>query len=386
MTDTRICIERLDQALAVWEEYMWACSVKQKALRARNKRLTGTESDDPTWPPLEGPVVHYKELRRHLLEMESIDDFDFDRFQFIPQAEWNKSTYYVGYFASQLAAWSQASRRVYQVNADLKAILGATSLEGVQFSDVHFPFESFGISLEEPIEGENGLLYDFILLAPVRTKVDGGVGKSLAIRIYNTKIGHERLIPRELIDKMVAREKFEEADRLFVKKATRLKHPDLDTFAALSQATEDISLTEIIGLVKMPQVVQAYRIVFGLLLYLKAMADSRTATTEWRPVQKAKKSPLSLDRRAITDEAEVCFVSSARKLNVEERQALNHFACGKVSDKEMPWHFREGYWRRPPGKGKDPFWPKTVHVEPTVVRIDRKPPEALAGGSLVRLS
>jgi hypothetical protein len=27
-----------------------------------------------------------------------------------------------------------------------------------------------------------------------------------------------------------------------------------------------------------------------------------------------------------------------------------------------------------------------VHVEPAVVRLDRKPPDALAGGSLVRLS
>lgn len=380
MKDTRIRIERLDQALAVWEEFMWACNVRRKALQARNEY-------DPTWPPLEGPVVHYKELRRHLLEMGSIDDFDFDRFQFIPQPKWVDGALNASYFASQLAAWSQASRRVYQVDADLKAILGATSLEGLRLSDIHFPFESFGIRLEEPIEGRDGLFYDFILLAPVRTKVDGVVRKNLAIRIYSISVEHERLIPRESIDKMVARGRYEEAERLLAKKAAHLKQPDLDTFCALTSSVENENalLTEIIGLTKMPQTTQAYRIVFGLLLYLKAMADSRTIATEWRPVQKAKKAPLSLDRRAITDEAEVCCVSSVRKLSVEERQVLSYFARGGMSSKEMPFHFREGYWRRPPGKGSDPAWPKTIIVDATVVRIDRKPPDALAGGSLVRL-
>lgn len=385
MTDTRIRIERLDQALAVWEEAMWICNIKQLASRAKNKRDTGQETDSSSFPPLEGPIIHFKEFRRHLLEMGSIEDFDFKRFQLEPKPGWVEGIQNSIFFASQLAAWTHASRRVYHIDSDLKALLGSTSLKGLRLSDIHFPFEAFAVSLDDPIEAENGFKYDFILFAPVRMVIEGVVRRFVSIRIYNTNLGHEQLIPREAIDKMVDRGRPEDGEDKLRRKARRIKQLDLDTMSILADAG-DIALTDLIGLTVNSQTTQAYRIVFGLMLYLKAMADSRTATTEWRPVQKAKKSPLSLDRRAITDEAEVCFVSSARKLNVDERQALNHFACGKVSDKEMPWHFREGYWRRPPGKGTDPTWPKTVLVQPTVVRIDRKPPEALAGGSLVRLS
>lgn len=375
-------IERLEQALCVWEEAMWLCGIKQRASRAINKRQTGHEKDSPSWPPLEGPLIHHKEFRRHLLGMGSIDDFDFKRFQLEPKAGWVDGIQNSSFFASQLAAWTHASRRVYHIDNDLKAILGATSLEGLHLSDIHFPFEAFGVSLDDPIEGENGLKYDFILFAPVRTAIEGVVRKFIAIRIYNTKLGHERLIPREAIDRMVARGRAEEAEALLRRKAGRIKQPDLDTMSILAD-TSDMVLTELIGLAVKPQTVQAYRIVFGLLLYLKMLADARTNVSDWQGVEGRSRPLLSPDKRAITDETQVCYVSSVRKLAPEEREALNHFASGKVSGREMPYHFREGHWRRPPGKGSDPTWPKTVLVQPTVVRKDRKPDDAIAGGSFV---
>ncbi|MCW1888800.1 MAG: hypothetical protein KIH67_004615 [Candidatus Moranbacteria bacterium] len=375
-------IERLDQALCVWEEAMWLCAIKQRASRAKNKREIGKEKDSSLWPPLEGPLMHHKGFRRHLLEMGSIDDFDFERFQLEPKAGWVDGIQNSAFFASQLAAWTHASRRVYHIDNDLKALLGATSLEGLHLSDIHFPFEAFGVSLDDPIEGENGLKYDFVLFAPVRTVIQGVVRKFVAIRIYSTNLEQERLIPREAIDKMVARGRAEEAEALLRRKASRIKQPDLDTMSILAD-TSDMALTELIGLAVKPQTAQAYRIVFGLMLYLKMLADARTHVSDWQGAEGRSRPLLSPDKRAITDEAQVCYVSSVRKLGAEERQALNYFASGKVSGHEMPYHFREGHWRRPPGKGDDPTWPKTVLVQPTVVRKDRKPDDAIAGGSLV---
>jgi hypothetical protein len=40
---------------------------------------------------------------------------------------------------------------------------------------------------------------------------------------------------------------------------------------------------------------------------------------------------------------------------------------------ELSCPFREGHWRRPPGKGDDPTAPRTVHVRPCIVRRDRLP-------------
>ncbi len=288
-----------------------------------------------------------------------------------------------GVFAGQLAAWTHASRRVYQVDADLKAILGATSLEGLKSSDIHFPFESFGISLDEPIEGENGSTFDFIFYSPMIIKEGGKIQKFPAIRLLGTNLTKERSIPREANDKKKARGKIEEANELLSRKALYRKQDYLDTLAVLAGFPESWSLLDLIKEFDQPQTTQGWRIVFGLMLYLTMMADANVQAYTWQAAPQKAKMPLSYDKRSITDGASVCSVTSVRQLSREERTALNHFAQGGVASREMPFHFREGHWRRPPGKGSDPTWPKTVLVQPTVVRKDRKPDDAIAGGSLV---
>jgi hypothetical protein len=378
-------IERLDQALLMWEEMMWACNIKQQACKAKSARVGRDVPESAFWPPLVGPIMHYKELRQHLLAMETLDDFDCGRFQMFPQEkdEWIRNVPTQGVFAGQLAAWTMTSRRAYHIDNDLKALLGATSLEGLRAEDIHFPFESFGISLDEPIEGENGSTFDFILYSPLIIKEDGKIQKFPAIRLLGTNLAKERSIPREAINKKIARGKIEEANELLSRKASYRKQDYLDTLAVLAGFPQDRLVLDLIKEFDQPQTIQGWRIVFGLMLYLKMLADARTHVSDWQGVERRSRPLLSPDKRAITDEAQVCYVSSVRKLGAEERQALNHFASGKVSGHEMPYHFREGHWRRPPGKGNDPTWPKTVLVQPTVVRKDRKPDDAIAGGSLV---
>jgi hypothetical protein len=122
----------------------------------------------------------------------------------------------------------------------------------------------------------------------------------------------------------------------------------------------------------------AHRIVFGLCQYVAA-ARTANATEVWRPVRKGS----AKGHASITDEAEVCMVQSHHNFTVEEKAVIHGIICGGGNiAKQISAHFRIGHWRRPPGKGNDPSYPKTVWVRPTLVlRGDLEGP-GLPGGSI----
>jgi len=120
------------------------------------------------------------------------------------------------------------------------------------------------------------------------------------------------------------------------------------------------------------------RVVVGMCLYLKTLPSGSPHQSEWRPVPR---SGLP-DPKAISNEAQVCTVSSCYKLTTQERVMLG--LEGTKQEKalyELSCHFRAGHWRRPPGMGSDPTAPKTVHVRPCIVRKDRLQEGELPGGS-----
>ena len=114
------------------------------------------------------------------------------------------------------------------------------------------------------------------------------------------------------------------------------------------------------------------RVVVGLVLYLKTLpADSRHVSPPTQPFR----SGLP-DRKVITNRWEVCNVTSVIPLTREERVFYGiegNLEQQRQAKRELSCHFREGHWRRPPGKGDDPTAPRTVHVRPCIVRRDRLP-------------
>jgi hypothetical protein len=123
-----ITVRRLEQFLRSYDEFMWATGVASKG-----EELYGRK---PQFP-LKGPLIHYPELRRHLLEIDNIGDFDIDRFFFeLPKLS-EKGTHESEtvflepsvHGAWMLASWVTESRRVYNIDPDLQALLGATSID-----------------------------------------------------------------------------------------------------------------------------------------------------------------------------------------------------------------------------------------------------------------
>lgn len=83
----------------------------------------------------------------------------------------------------------------------------------------------------------------------------------------------------------------------------------------------------------------------------------------------------------MTNDADVCTVSSIYRLTPEERKLIGDHAVSRRGTVELCAHFRRGHWRRPPGKGDDPTAEKTVWVRPTLVCRDRLAAGSMPGGN-----
>ena len=386
-------VTRLEQALMMWEEFMWCGSVMR---RAADKMGVQILLEDAL--PAEGPYVHFRELRRHLLTIRNFDEFDTERFEVLLEAKAKYSRDHersdhapIELLAGRLAAWTTSSRRVYRIDADLQALLGATSLKSLTFNDIKFPFESFAIELEEPIYCPfSNRYFDFILYSPAQGRVGEDIRSRHAITFFNRDLDRWRpLSSRPIVERKLARGRVEEAAHELSAKRVGAKQNDMLAMHII-KGNPDVPILEILGWIgDMPEQEgvasrQVWQIVIGLAMYLKMLPPTSPHVGRWNLADPNQRMLGSLDKRAITDESEICSVTSVRKLSVEERKLFFDYASGR-GDYELSAHFRIGYWHRPRGRGQDPNYPKTEWTHPTLVRRDRLPEGAIPGGSKVKI-
>ena len=376
-------VARLEQLLSVWEQTMWGLKIVQPYLSQLNPAIAAG------FPKTSGAITHHADFRRYLLSLQSMDDYDLYRFSVTGGADtdsaFNKMSPQWTVQPQMLAGWVTSSRRVYNLDADLQALLGATSLKDLAMADLRQPFPSFGISLAEPIRDAAGAEHDFILWSMVRYKdTDSFVP---AIAVFSKKLGKFKpLSNRAVIQRKADRGNVMDAGKMIMDSGCLLEGIGVIDGALLSPS-EVVLVTDALEVLDREgsdsTLRQATQIAIGLGLYLKMLPATSPHVSEWN----YEKGRLlgSLDHRAITDEAHVCSVSSTRKLSAEDRAMLFAFASGR-GDYELSAHFRIGFWHRPRGKGQDPTYPKTEWTHPTIVRRDRLPEGGLPGGSQVDLS
>lgn len=389
-----VTVRRLEQFLQSYDELMWAGATTSKGYE-----LLGQE---PQFP-LKGPLLHYRELRKHLLEINGVDEFDTNRFFFeLPtiNAEHNSFPKYGILEAStqgswMVASWVTESRRVFNIDPDLQALLGATTLEKVLVDDIKLPFGSFGIQLEHPIHApDEDRSFDLILygMVPyVETETNTEVAMP-AIMLFSSKL--DKWHPttcRANVERKISRGKILDACALLANHRVSDRNTSgLYRVSACNPGPEGTvgDLLELInGKVEYGSsaVTQAWRIVFGLCLYLTSLPKDSPKVGAWESVEKSKRFGVTPDLSAITDESQICTVSSIRKLNDEDRELLFNQLSGRKAGYEVRAHFRMGHWRRPPRTAQDSDQPKTVWVQPTLVRRDRLPEGAIPHGAQVDL-
>lgn len=378
-------VHRLEQALGLWEETCMSFSV-----------LANISPEQGV--VLEGPFVHWPKFRRYLLDTLNSTDFDFDRFlgneRTMSALKLSGST--IAHLPQALASWTRHSRRVFHVSEELQHLLLMTSLEGVTWEDVSWPFQSFAVTLESPIQDNHGNKYDCILVSRETNLISGE--PVIGFRLFTTDFENYKPMTRDdkaKILKIIERKQWDKADRFINKRLPdkqdmmagcfyiSQEHLKLPVTAAISQVTdisEDRWLAEVFEREtdhSNPHFDFGARLVVGLCLYLSSLPSGSPHVSAWKKVERKP----SFDPHAVTNEAEVCSVTSVYKLTTEERAILQGGSGSARAYYEVRAHFRQGHWRRRPGTASDPDAPKVVMVRPTIVRRDRLTPGALPGGT-----
>lgn len=292
-----------------------------------------------------------------------------------------------------VASWTYHSRRVYTIPEDLQLLLASTSLENVDWTRVRMPFGSFLLNLAVPIEDPDGGSYDSILVTSdfprwqpkAEDENDPITWVTASVIPVHLKSATADLpiLKRQKYAKMA-----EKGDPALVAQeleASMMKNwvyprPKLIFPLDFHHVPESIYLIETAKGPGHNSVTGAYmsgtarrfnrtvgRILFGFLLYLQTTPKDLTHAdvlvnhgTEKIPGQ----------ARVVAEATKVCHIQSIFTLNPDERKVFREVMLGKCGH-EVSTHYREGHWRRPPGKGEDPTAQKTVWVRPTIVRRDK---------------
>lgn len=399
-------LDRLDQAYACWEEGMWRARVRRQFsdLAEPNRKAKIVETGFP--------VDGAQRTKQLLLEAVSRGNADYllpsfrekgytsrpdldpeeaDRLEKIPDVLERYEVYpdamIVGaaweefHFPYYLGKWSTSSRRIYYLPDDLTLQLQATSLKGLTLRDIKLPFSSFCIALESPLVNEKGKELDFFLIANPFSESHAlfGFARSLS------KWKHIDPVLRSKIDESVRKGNLRRFTQLIPRNFGWMESVSShwDAFAETGDPVPDEALDENLEYALRNQsaedwMVRFARVLFGLCVYLQTFTKTYPGLVE--PVPPMKKIYAGCgDGPALMSAADVCKVQSVVKLTLEEKDIIRDQLSGR-GGWEVRAHFREGFWRRPPGEGQNPLAEKTIWVRPTLVRRDRLPENTLPLG------
>ncbi len=376
-------VERLEKCLRGWEDFWFIAKV-----------LNSVISENEVQMPLlnESAIGLAPIFRRKLL---NIHQESFNLQDFLPtDGCWLGYGHPVPTFPSYLYPWCQHSRRVYAITRELQEILNATSLEGVNWQDIQFPFPAYAISLEQPIVRCDGRCYDFIVVHSYELKEGDRSAMVIRLALFSNRSEDYQPLTvkrRNEILAMVTNREWRRLSKLCNELLEKVRLVSFTDIAFNGKAT--------MGVIETAQKVYdefptgdkeksvpmwdaMIRIVVGMCLYLKTLPPESPHQSDWRP---ASRTGLP-DPRAISHEAKVCTISSCYQLTREERIMLGiEGTTEQRAVYELSCHFRQGHWRRAPGHGSFPDAPKTVHVRPCIVRKDRLREGQLPGGSEAQL-
>jgi hypothetical protein len=350
----------------------------------------------------EGPVGNWRSFRRYLLHSvastEESESFDSKRFELqidpspmmVLQAR-NREKWKLFdpllpcFFPSLLGVWMGNSRRIFSLSPDLQMLINATSLEGIHLGDLKLPFAAFAIELPLPIVGAGGDRFDMILFGQFGEKTpgrsNGGMGLLISERCV-TYTPFSLSFKRE-VEELARRKRWERLDRKLTFMDKHLsEYNNMHRLMFWDEADNDVPVLEhILGsserkLAGRPKEVglvfddvayqQSIRTLAGMALYLRTLPPVSKNRTEW---QRVDIEPLAMPVQVITDEAQVCMLSTEFTLSPEERTVLgsptvNEELAGCMQKNP---HFRRGFWKRPHGQGHNPDAEKTIWVRPTIV-------------------
>jgi hypothetical protein len=365
-------IQRLEEVLQVWEE-----------VRLHTRlRLYGIRFEKGEKNLKKPPVLIDDDFRNFLLTVRQDTEFDS---RFLPDPSEALDPTMAGYYATDaqcLFSWTGHSRRVYKIPREMQQLLVHTSLGGVRWSEVKLPFDSFAITLDEPVPWSDGAV-DCIVVNRVGEK---------GLFIHGSGPGYKPWSKMGPLQLAKLRDSFQPKKwNLFVKLMEERQeflhvHAPMTCYFASKEEDQVIEeshhgIEEVFENAGSPfapnenQARDVFRIVAGLCLYITSLPGSVTRVGEVQKLQMG-----GVDRKAITNGAEITTVANFYSLSKGEEGFVRMVEQSRSG--EVPAHWRRGFWRRPNGMGHIPDAARTIWVRPTLVRADRLPENGVPGGTM----
>ncbi len=379
-------IHRLEQALRYWED---ACFIK--SMMARAYLAVSPESKEAREVPLEGPIVNAPRFREHLLQSNSVE---LDAESFMGDKElMNTILGWIRPIPFHLFHWCKFSRRVFHIDESLQLMLEATGLGDIRWKDLVFPFDSFAITLDIPIEGNQRVPTGDCLLV---TRIPAEVGPTvLTMLLLSPLLGTRRFLSgddKERIRRLFKLQKWPRLWKAFEAYENQQKFAASLITLDLSAISECLVVDSVATLLNQSQYTkrqlvgagqeefqqpeEMIRLLVGLCMYLEGLGSVNPHKSAWTRLAKSDQ----LDRRAISNPAQVCSVTlDYDLLTPEERDVLSKDPAARRAYKAMGFHWRRKHKRRPPRSAPDAE--KTIPVKACRVRADRDPENAIAAGT-----
>lgn len=386
-------VERLEQALCLWEDNCFMLGVISKM-----KTSTGIT---PNYQPV-GPMIHYKDFRNYLLNFRG-GKIDYEKFVGPNLMEDLLRTFYT--YPVALLSWTINSRRVFNLPATFQAMLRETSFDDICWKELKWPFESFVVMLEDPIKFPSGNECDCIMVSEIGKllpqksygSVDNYNGKAVEFRFLSTGLNDyvkTKPAEREEILRLIRQKRFDKlikkVNRLDIsQKKEKVRFYDGGVFIVLPDliAEKEIttSLPELMkstyGIEKgnLQEWDSAMHIVLNLCIYLANLPPKQFKEFYSNEEMEQAQNDETFDLTAITDKANICTVGREHTLSKEDQKTIA-FLRGTGSGKEKRAHFRRGHWRKVSSANENSEISR-IWIKPCLVNKHKLAPGSIPSGS-----
>lgn len=383
---------RLEQALCLWEDFWFM----QYYTRILGKKI----GQDISKIPDKGPIESYQDLRGYLLSFARGQQFDMDRF--VPNGP-AKATSFFATLPIALGCWTACSRRVFHLSKEFVEFLDRTSLDGIRWRDINLPFESFAVTLENPIPDSYGFFHDIFLASTfgILSDKNDQTKSVFNVRLFPTMLGDYKPLSR--LVKMQVRQstknkkwrqlnrKLDDITMMFDSILRKTNSPSIlvdigDYEDELIGPMENLTGAQVFRC-KEPQkssntdqINRAVEIMCKLCLYLDALPPQESPDTAPKPQIFNAKKETGFDKTAIVDRSEIFIIKSVHPIIAESVENGGN-GKSKKGGYEVRAHWRRAHLRRKKGEGKNPEAKKTVKVRACLVKSESLPEKSLPSGS-----
>jgi hypothetical protein len=393
-------IARLEQALIVWEDTCYL----QKRISKFTPESTKILVD---MPDHNGPLVHYREFRDHVIHDSVKGNFDIERFTFF---RYNQESIVTNCaIPTALFAWNHCSRRVFHLDHNLQTLLSATSMDGVFWNEIKWPFQSFVIELSDPLADSNGKLYDYIIVGEIGKICNvfkNKEGRIVSVVLLPQELENYKPLNKKKIERIFKREIREDMIKL-VLKWQRLALDYKESFAflfsdnpknslAVNKPYEESAkyfnehfrpkglrkLAEQVG-IEMPPIEDEYssyslfdkakHLIASVCLFLETLPPKKTIETN--QIEKRKKDEINVGLPCVSIAEEIFQLQSESILSRETQETVAEIIRSRSSRDVRP-HWRRGHWRRIWGSKENVSAPR-IWIRPCLVNKEKLPPNSV---------